>query len=135
MFHPRHPLIRPPRLPPAVSHSSVRFVGPWGSAATANLIKLTTIKIRLNYCKAVHWHPRSILKLKKKKRRPSDSGRCSLPAMGSWVKRDKLGLRSPSSPTIWSHSRHLNVMLFVFIALRLLLRPGETETVQYFVVV
>lgn len=58
-----------------------RSVGPWGSAATANLIKLTTIKIRLNYCKAVHWHPRSILKLKK--RRPSDSMMSLLPAMGS----------------------------------------------------
>lgn len=41
-------------------------VGLWRSATTANLIKLTTIKIRLNYCKAVHWHPRSILNLKKK---------------------------------------------------------------------
>lgn len=53
MFHPS--ILPPPSL------SSVPFSSSQWSTETANLIKLTTIKIRLNYCKPLHWYPISIL--------------------------------------------------------------------------
>ena len=56
----------PPCLP-AAPLSSIPFASPQGSTATANLIKLTAIKIRLNYCEALHWHPRSILNQKSRR--------------------------------------------------------------------
>lgn len=80
-------LLFSPRCVPFIHPLSA---SPWGSTATANLIKRTTIKIRLNYCKAAHWHPRSILN-KKKKRRASNRPTCSQPTWGAWVKRDRPG--------------------------------------------
>lgn len=111
IFNPLHsfnPSSHPCRFPFIRPHS----VGPRRSAAAANLIKLTTIKIRLNYCKAVHWHPRSILNLKKKKEK-MDSLMRLMPTMGSWVKRDKLGCGAP----------------------RLFCSPVSTKTLQYFLIV
>lgn len=56
-------------FPPSMLASllSIPFTNPWESVATTILIKLTAIKIRLNYCKLLRWHRRSILKFKKKK--------------------------------------------------------------------